>query len=93
VWKRLVHPNIVPLLGVTTAPYQSVSEWVYGEELLQYVDAHPSADRLGLVSGIANGLSYLHSHNVLHGDLKGVRKILNHLPDQLTRTLVEHPCG
>ena len=49
VWKRLEHPNIVPLLGVTVAPLQLVSVWMAGGELLEYIDTHPSIDRLSLV--------------------------------------------
>ena len=90
MWKRLDHPNIVPLLGVTASPLQLVSVWMTGGELPEYVNAHPHADRLGLVSicsapmgtvltarqlsDAADGLSYLHSHGIIHGDLKGVRK-------------------
>jgi serine/threonine protein kinase len=29
------------------------------------------------LSDVANGLGYLHSRNVIHGDLKGVRSVLN----------------
>jgi len=71
VWKRLVHPNIVPLLGVTIKPFQSISIWMSGGELTEYIRMNPSADRIGLLCGIANGLSYLHSCGVIHGDLKG----------------------
>jgi len=49
VWKRLAHPNIVPLLGVTLAPFQSISVWMPGGELLEYINMHSGADRLGLV--------------------------------------------
>jgi len=49
VWKRLEHPNIVPLLGVTTAPLQLVSVWMPGGELLGYIERNPSIDRLSLV--------------------------------------------
>ena len=49
MWKRLAHPNIVPLLGVTFAPFQSISVWMSGGELSEYISMHPRADRLGLV--------------------------------------------
>ena len=49
VWKRLKHPNIVPLLGMTSTPLQLVSEWVSGGDLTEYIKKHPGADRLSLV--------------------------------------------
>jgi len=49
VWKRLEHPNIVPLLGVTVAPLQLVSVRMAGGEILEYIERNPSTDRLSLV--------------------------------------------
>lgn len=49
MWKRLVHPNIVPLLGVTFTPLQLVSEWIPGGGLTEYVKRNAHANRLGLV--------------------------------------------
>lgn len=90
MWKRLTHPNIVPIIGVTSTPLQLVSEWMTGGGLTEYIKKNPDADRLVLVGGspivfprahsrfqlsdVAEGLCYLHSHNVIHGDLKGVRR-------------------
>jgi len=88
VWKRLKHPSIVPFLGVAPIPLQLVSEHMTGGGLAEYIKRDPDTDRLGLVgvllvvfttrlpcyqlSDIAEGLCYLHSCNVIHGDLKGV---------------------
>jgi len=49
VWKHLTHPNVLPLLGVTIGPYQLISKWVSGGNLLGYVQKHPDADKLRLV--------------------------------------------
>lgn len=49
MWKRLTHPNIVPLLGVTSNPPQLVSDWMPGGDLPRYIKNNPDADRLGLV--------------------------------------------
>lgn len=49
MWKRLKHPNIVPLLGATTATLQLVSVCMPGGGLLGYIETHPSVDRLGFV--------------------------------------------
>ena len=90
MWKRLIHPNVLPLLGVTIDDFQLVSNWMSGGHLLGYIQNNSDADRLALVgispplhlsqtyshyqlSGVARGLCYLHSCNVVHGDLKGVR--------------------
>ena len=50
VWKRLKHPNIVHLLGITITPLQLISDWMLGGDLPEYVKQHPDVDRLGLVS-------------------------------------------
>ena len=50
MWKRLVHPNIVPLLGIAISPqFQLVSDWISGGDLPRYVKKHPNANRVGLV--------------------------------------------
>ena len=49
MWKHLVHPNIVPLLGVTVDPLQLVSDRISGGNLLGYITKYPDSDRLGLV--------------------------------------------
>jgi len=89
VWKHLTHANIAPLLGVTIAPFQLALSWMSGGDLPDYIKRYPDADRLGLVSAppaalshaysrhklcdVAGGLCYLHSRNMVHGNLKGVR--------------------
>ncbi|KAF9644879.1 kinase-like protein [Thelephora ganbajun] len=70
MWKRLKHPNIVPLLGITITPFQLISNWMPGGDLLDNVK-NANTNRLGLVSDVAEGLCYLHSYNLIHGDLKG----------------------
>ena len=94
MWKYMIHPNVLPLLGITTAPFQFVSDWMSGGDLPRYIKRYPDTDRLRLVSipylvciprllcfqmcEAAKGLSYLHSCNVVHGDLKGVRPSSKH---------------
>ena len=49
MWKRLKHPNVVPLLGITIFPQlQLVSEWMTGGDLPGYIRENPGSDRLGL---------------------------------------------
>lgn len=49
MWKRLTHPNIMPLFGVTLTPPQLISEWISGGNLQEYIEKYPDVDRLGLV--------------------------------------------
>ena len=49
MWKRLTHPNVLPLLGVTVTPLQLISYWMPGGDLQEYIKKNSDADRLGLV--------------------------------------------
>jgi hypothetical protein len=49
MWKRLAHPNIVPLLGVTITPFQLISNWMSGGDLPDYIDKNADVNRLNLV--------------------------------------------
>lgn len=49
MWKHARHPNIVPFLGITSTPFQLVSNWMPGGNLVGYIKENPSTDRLGLV--------------------------------------------
>ena len=53
VWKHLVHPNIVPLLGATIDPLQLISDRMLGRDLIEYIESHPGADRISLVGEIS----------------------------------------
>jgi len=79
VWKRLNHPNILTNLGAgpDIAEFCVVSPWIPEGELLQYLGKFPGANRVSIMIGIADGLSYLHSNDVVHGDLKGANILFN----------------
>ena len=48
-WKHLIHPNVVPFLGVTDKPIHFVSAWTPGVQLNKYITLHPGTSRLELV--------------------------------------------
>ncbi|KAF9651283.1 kinase-like protein [Thelephora ganbajun] len=79
MWKRFSHPNIVPFLGVTDAPapLSMVLQWMSNGDIRHYVRRHLEADRLQLMLDICHGLQVLHTHNVVHGDLKGANILIN----------------
>ena len=48
--KRLSHPNVAPFIGITMDPSQMVTERVSDRNPMEYLEEHPEADRIGLVS-------------------------------------------
>jgi len=81
VWKRLSHPNVLPLLGVSNMHSLPciVSAWMPYGSIIDYLMTHPKENRLGLLSDVAEGLNYLHSFRVVHGDLKGANILIDDL--------------
>ncbi|KAJ7468576.1 kinase-like domain-containing protein [Mycena latifolia] len=81
IWQNLVHPHILPLFGVYCEPLSSslfmVSPWMEEGTVLCYLKANGRAVAIvnKLLFEIAQGLQYLHSRNLVHGDLCG-RNIL-----------------
>ena len=49
MWKHGRHPHIVPFLGATIAPLQLISDSMPNGNIMEYLEKHPDADRLGLV--------------------------------------------
>ncbi|KAJ7464055.1 hypothetical protein FB451DRAFT_453740 [Mycena latifolia] len=82
VWHYLRHKNIVPFIGVDSTTFPSparamVSPWMPLGSVLKYMtEFSPSSMyAIELLYDIVQGLKYLHSVNVVHGDLCG-RNIL-----------------
>ncbi|KAG8930975.1 hypothetical protein FRC02_003396 [Tulasnella sp. 418] len=74
LWRRLQHSNVVPLLGYITLPDglpALISPWYVNGNVIRYLQASPTANRLSLALDVVRGLEYLHSIEVTHGDLKG----------------------
>lgn len=74
VWHTLSHKNIMPFLGLCReiGPSPAMISPLYDNgDVVRYIGNKPQADRQGLIIGVARGLQYLHSKDVVHGDLKG----------------------
>ena len=57
LWRRLQHPNIVPVLGVTTETplsFEIVCGWMENGSITEYMDEHPQVDCIDLVSGFVS---------------------------------------
>ena len=51
IWRRLSHPNVLPVLGVSPKlfPLCVVSEWMDNENILDFTSKNLEANRLRLV--------------------------------------------
>ncbi|KAJ7468565.1 kinase-like domain-containing protein [Mycena latifolia] len=78
LWKDLEHPNILPFIGIDRESFPSsfcmVSPWMEHGTVLNYLNNHGRGDMYRidkLLYEIAQGLQYLHSCKIVHGDLRG----------------------
>ncbi|KAF8183738.1 kinase-like protein, partial [Mycena galopus ATCC 62051] len=80
LWKDLHHPNILPFLGIDRNSFPSslcmVSPWMEHGTVMNYLKTHGHATVDKLLYEIAQGLEYLHSHNIVHGDLRGANILI-----------------
>ncbi|KAK0471351.1 TKL/TKL-ccin protein kinase [Armillaria novae-zelandiae] len=84
MWKKLDHPNILPLLGVVSdfGRYDAmICPWLDNGSVTSYMercgDLLSMTDRLQLLCEVAEGLRYLHSFDIIHGDLTGSNILIN----------------
>ncbi|KAJ7288955.1 kinase-like domain-containing protein [Mycena rebaudengoi] len=82
VWQDLQHSYILPLIGIDRESFPAtllcmVSPWMEHGTVLKYLSDHGRANVDRLLSEIAQGLEYLHSRNIVHGDLRGANILIN----------------
>ncbi|KAJ7145875.1 kinase-like domain-containing protein [Mycena epipterygia] len=81
VWKDLHHPHILPFIGIDRENFPPlmcmVSPWMEHGTILKFLDVHGRGNVDRLLLEIAQGLQYLHSCNIVHGDLKGANILIN----------------
>ncbi|KAF9042542.1 kinase-like protein [Hymenopellis radicata] len=70
---HLSHPNILAFFGIIDEPYRLciMSDWQENGDMRNYISNHPEASIKELLEGVADGLDFMHSNTIVHGDLKG----------------------
>ncbi|KAF8198717.1 kinase-like domain-containing protein, partial [Mycena galopus ATCC 62051] len=78
VWRSLDHPNIAPFLGVDSSMISlptvaMVTCWMPHGSVMSYISQNSpcSPYAMQLLRGCIAGLAYLHSVDIVHGDLRG----------------------
>ncbi|KAF8592901.1 kinase-like protein [Ceratobasidium sp. AG-I] len=84
-WSKLEHRHVLKLLGMVMFRGQigMVSPWVTRGSLNKYLAGNTKLNRPQLCTQVADGLAYLHSCGVVHGDLKGANVLLSDDDDPL----------
>ncbi|KAF9262807.1 kinase-like protein [Marasmius fiardii PR-910] len=83
IWTQLSHPNVLQLLGVNTALFNTdfclVSPWMVNGDINAFLEKNPNHDRLRSIQEIAAGLRYLHSRSpkIVHGDIRGANILVD----------------
>ncbi|KAJ6516345.1 kinase-like domain-containing protein [Mycena sanguinolenta] len=75
IWRQLSHPNLLPFFGMYMLENRLclISPWMDNGDLKNFLNNPPiDIDRVALIVDVAQGLEYLHSKDVVHGDLKTV---------------------
>ncbi|KAJ3303022.1 hypothetical protein HDV03_004246 [Kappamyces sp. JEL0829] len=82
IWSGLNHPNVMHLYGVglnADRPFLVMKYMKHGS-VFNYLAKYPSTPiktRIRIMSDCAFGMAYLHSKNVIHGDLKADNILLD----------------
>ncbi|KAJ7231335.1 kinase-like domain-containing protein [Mycena rebaudengoi] len=80
IWQHLKHLYILPMLGIDQESFPSslcmVSPWMENGTVLKYLEEHGRQEVDKLLWEVAQGLEYLHSRNIVHGDLRGANILI-----------------
>ncbi|KAF8597469.1 WD40 repeat-like protein [Ceratobasidium sp. AG-I] len=79
VWSQARHQNVQELTGLIM--FQGflgmVSPWMENGNLHKYLEVHPEVERYPLCVQLAAGVAYLHSIDMVHGDLKALNVLVS----------------
>lgn len=79
IWSKCQHPNVLELSGVVKFRGQiaMVSPWMEQGNLCWYISQNPHVERYSLCAQVSEGVAYLHSKGIVHGDIKGANVLVS----------------
>ncbi|KAK7462223.1 hypothetical protein VKT23_007828 [Stygiomarasmius scandens] len=81
IWQTLRHEFVLPFLGIDAENFPRqpcmVSPWMSNGTLNHFLKKNPKANIDKLLFEIAQGIDYLHSQSIVHGDIKGVNILID----------------
>ncbi|KAG6818298.1 hypothetical protein H0H93_006187 [Arthromyces matolae] len=79
IWRQLIHPNVLEIYGVYVWEGGKciLSRWMENRDINKYLESNPTVSRPQLALDVASGLAYLHSKDIVHGDLKGANILVD----------------
>ncbi|KZO98441.1 kinase-like protein [Calocera viscosa TUFC12733] len=84
IWRMLKHPNVLPFFGIHTNSRDEVglvTVWMPHNDVMRYVHRNPRCDRRTIIRGAAEGLAYLHRQDIVHGDIRGSKILIDEVSD------------
>ncbi|KAK1219489.1 hypothetical protein PQX77_017803, partial [Marasmius sp. AFHP31] len=70
LWALLRHENILHFCGLQVSNLGFVSPWMINGSIMQYLKKNPGCDRVTVIRKIAAAVTYLHSLEIVHGDIQ-----------------------
>ncbi|TFK43199.1 hypothetical protein BDQ12DRAFT_168524 [Crucibulum laeve] len=81
IWRHLRHPHVLPFIGVDSSTFQPflcmISPWMQHGTIMKHLEENGSMNISNRLFEVALGLEYLHSQNIVHGDLRGGNILIN----------------
>jgi serine/threonine protein kinase len=81
-WTTVNHPNIALFLGISfdfdipDVPCLVTPYYSHGD-IISYTRENPDANKLRLIAQVADALSHLHNHSIIHGEIHGGNILVN----------------
>ncbi|KAJ3906319.1 kinase-like domain-containing protein [Lentinula edodes] len=81
LWQKLRHPFVLPFCGIDSESFPSylcmVSPWMRHGTILNHLHEYGHVNVEQKLFEVAQGLAYLHSQRIVHGDLRGSNILVN----------------